>query len=89
MLLRNGLCKIDDGEVDNMNTREEWKLLWRNTIRIFSKRSNLHNDDAAKRRRFRGIIGGLIMLVICVFWACILLDCVYIEYGRQLLIWRG
>ena len=58
-------------------------------MKLFSKRHNLYNDDAANRRKFRGIIGGLIMLVIFVFWACILLDCVYIESGRQLLIWRG
>lgn len=58
-------------------------------MKLFSKRHNLRLYDAKKRRNFRGLIGGLIMLVIFVFLACILLDCVYIESGRQLLIWRG
>lgn len=58
-------------------------------MKLFSKRNNLYNDEAAKRRKFRGIVGGLIMLVIFVFLACTLLDCVYIESGRQLLIGRG
>lgn len=58
-------------------------------MKLFSKRHNLYNDEAAKRRKFRGIVGGLIMLVILIALACILIDCVYIEAGRQLLIWRG
>lgn len=58
-------------------------------MRLFSKRHNLRLDDAANRRKVRGIVGGLIMLVIFIAWACILLDCVYIESGRQLLIGRG
>ena len=33
-------------------------------MKLFSKRHNLYNDEAAKRRQIRGVVGGLIICAV-------------------------